>query len=72
MDRKFAEAMTRHVDAIDLLLGAMTEIIREHAPEEQKAEMASGAFRCVNELYLSISKPIADVFPDLHPDKDKA
>ena len=63
--------MSRHVDAIDLLLGAMTEIIREHAPEERKHEMTGGVFRCANELYLSVSKPIANVFPDLHPDKDK-
>ena len=71
MDREFAEVMKRHVDAVDLLLGAMTEIIEKQGPEEQKAEMTRGVFQCVNELYMAVSKPIADVFPDLHPDKDK-
>ena len=71
MDRAFAEAMKRHVDAIDLLLGAMSEHVRDHATDDVKQPMADAIFRCVDMLHCEISKPIADIYPDLHPDKDR-
>lgn len=69
MDRTFAELMMRHADAIDLHLGAMSEIVREHAGDDVKRQMLDGIFKCVNDMYENVSRPIAKVYPDLHPDK---
>ena len=69
MDRDFAKAMMRHCDAIDLLLGAMSEIARTHAPEDERKRMLSGIFKCVDELHVSTRRPILDAYPDLDRDQ---
>jgi hypothetical protein len=71
MDREFAKAMMRHSDALDLLLGAMSEIVREHAPDELKRPMAERIFHCVNELHVAIRNPITNAFPEYDRDYDK-
>jgi hypothetical protein len=68
MDRDFAKVMMRHQDAIDLHFGAMTEIIREHAPDELKAQMLKGIASCIAELMFSVRSPIVRAFPDLETD----
>jgi hypothetical protein len=70
MDRQAAEAIMRHTDAIDLLLGAMGEIIREHGPESARDEMLEAVFYCVTTMYDKVSRPVFEIYPDLHPDEE--
>ncbi len=68
MDREFAKAMMRHSDAVDVLLGAMSEIVREHAPDDLKESMTRKIFHCVNELHLGVRHPVTQAFPEFDRD----
>lgn len=59
----------RHIDAIDLHLGAILEIVQEHVPPGTTRKLLSdGAFRAVNEMHTRIARPITRAFPDLDID----
>ncbi len=68
MDREFAKIMMRHQDALDLHFGAMSEIIREHAPDDLKEQMGKGIAACTTELLFSVRSPIVKAFPELETD----
>jgi len=69
MDREFAKVMMRHFDAIDLLTGAMIEIIRAHGPEDSKTQMEKNIYRCIGDLHLDVRAQIAKAFPEFDQDK---
>ena len=69
VDRETARALMRHSDAVDLLLGAMSEIV-ERAPDPLKREMLDAIFRSVDQLHRGVRVPIVKEHPDL--DRDQA
>jgi hypothetical protein len=68
IDRDVARALMRHSDAVDLLLGAMSEIANE-APDTIKAAMQEAIFESVNKLHVGVRAPILREFPDLDRDQ---
>lgn len=60
--------MMRHADAIDLLLGAMGDIARDHAPDAHKKDMMAGIAKCVFALHEAVRLPVSRVFPELDID----
>ncbi len=70
MDRDFAKLMMRYSDALDLMLGQMAEVVKEHGPDNLKEQMSRSLFKCVGDLDLDVRAPILRAFPDLHRDEE--
>jgi hypothetical protein len=69
LDRKAAEVLMRHVNAIDLLLGAILNIVDDLPPGSETEAIRDGAYRTVNQIHVGVTRPIVNVFPDLDPDR---
>lgn len=69
MDRKHAALLMRHMSATDIVLGGVTEILRENPQIDPDKKMISEVFRAVSMLHEAVRRPIINEYPDLDYDE---
>jgi hypothetical protein len=69
MDRKYAALLMRHMSATDIVLGGVTEILRENPQIDPDNKMISEVFRAVGTLHEAVRRPIITEYPELDYDE---
>ncbi len=69
MDRKHAALLMRYMSATDIVLGGVTEILRENPQVDPDKKMISDVYRAVGLLHEAVRRPIINEFPELDYDE---
>lgn len=65
---KCADLLVRHLSATDLLLGGVTEVLREFPEADPDNSMAHAVFSAITTLHEGVRRRVIQEYPDLDYD----